>query len=157
MKEVVVLRIRLQSHQVHLTVLQAYTCIQYIDKNESKHSEMGPIQFKRLKFFVRLKFVLFLCSEKIVCFIPIFWRQTVTNPLFPSTLANWRRHSTYRYTCRMNECRLNVFCAGWKLRKWNETKPTQAALFTANSSVCLKYRVSNTVTPTVFHYYFHNH
>jgi len=25
---------RLQSHQVHLIVLQAYTCIQYIHKNE---------------------------------------------------------------------------------------------------------------------------
>jgi len=35
---------RLQSHQVHLTVLQAYTCIQYIHKNESKHSEMGPMR-----------------------------------------------------------------------------------------------------------------
>jgi len=35
---------RLQSHQVHLTVLQAYTCIQYIDKNESKHSDMGPVR-----------------------------------------------------------------------------------------------------------------
>ena len=32
LKEVVVLRIWLQSHQVHLTMLQ----------NESKHSEMGP-------------------------------------------------------------------------------------------------------------------
>jgi len=29
LKEVVVLRIRLQSHQVHLTVLQTYTCMQY--------------------------------------------------------------------------------------------------------------------------------
>jgi len=34
----------LQSHQVHLTVLQAYTCIQYRHKNESKHSEMGPVR-----------------------------------------------------------------------------------------------------------------
>ena len=35
---------RLQSHQVHLTMLQAYTCIQYIRKNEFKHSEMGPVR-----------------------------------------------------------------------------------------------------------------
>jgi len=32
---------RLQSYQVHLTMLQAYTCMQYIHKNESKRSEMG--------------------------------------------------------------------------------------------------------------------
>jgi len=25
-------------------VLQAYTCMQYIHKNESKHSEMGPVR-----------------------------------------------------------------------------------------------------------------
>jgi len=29
LKEVVVLRIRLQSHQVHLTMLQYYRCMQY--------------------------------------------------------------------------------------------------------------------------------
>jgi len=29
LKEVVVLRTRLQSHEVHLTVLQYYTCMQY--------------------------------------------------------------------------------------------------------------------------------
>ena len=29
LKEVVVLRIRLQFHQVHLTMLQYYACIQY--------------------------------------------------------------------------------------------------------------------------------
>jgi len=32
LKEVVVLRIRLESHQVHLTMLQAYTHMQYIHK-----------------------------------------------------------------------------------------------------------------------------
>jgi len=58
LKEVVVLRIRLQYHQVHLTVLQQHN-IQYmaintkyikyirlIHKNESKHSEMGPNETK---------------------------------------------------------------------------------------------------------------
>jgi len=45
---------RLHSHQVHLTVLQTYTCTQYtiIDiihaKNESKHSEMGPLAAMQL-------------------------------------------------------------------------------------------------------------
>ena len=29
LKELVVPRIRLQSHQVHLTMLQTYTCMQY--------------------------------------------------------------------------------------------------------------------------------
>jgi len=36
LKEVVVLRIRLQSHQVHLTVLRYYACMQYTDR----HTEM---------------------------------------------------------------------------------------------------------------------
>ena len=44
---------RLQSHQVHLTVLQAYTCIQYIHKNESKHSEMGPVRQNPMQRTVR--------------------------------------------------------------------------------------------------------
>ena len=44
---------RLQSHQVHLTVLQAYTCIQYIHKNESKHSEMGPVRQNPIQQTVR--------------------------------------------------------------------------------------------------------
>jgi len=44
---------RLQPHQVHLTMLQYYTCMQYTDiqkihtyihKNESKHSEMEPVK-----------------------------------------------------------------------------------------------------------------
>jgi len=30
-------------------VLQAYTCIQYIHKNESKHSEMGPVRQNPIK------------------------------------------------------------------------------------------------------------
>jgi len=49
LKEVVVVRIRLQSHQVHITMLKYYTCMQYtvihkIYKNESKHSQMGPVR-----------------------------------------------------------------------------------------------------------------
>ena len=40
---------RLQSHQVHLTMLRSYTCMQYtvrhkIYKNESKHSEMSSVR-----------------------------------------------------------------------------------------------------------------
>ena len=61
MKEVVVLRIRLQSHQVHLTMLQyynmQYTLIHkihiYIHKNESKHSEMGPVRQNPIQRTVR--------------------------------------------------------------------------------------------------------
>ena len=50
---------RLQSHQVHLTVLQAYTCIQYIHKNESKHSEMGPVRQNPIQRTVR--FFIYVC------------------------------------------------------------------------------------------------
>jgi len=44
---------RLQSHQVHLTVLQAHTCIQYIHENESNHSEMGPVRQNSIQRIVR--------------------------------------------------------------------------------------------------------
>jgi len=36
LKEVVVLTIRLQSHQVHLTVLQYYTCIMHVNNTYTK-------------------------------------------------------------------------------------------------------------------------
>ena len=38
-----VLSIRLQSHQVHLTMLQYYTKYMHT-QNESKHSEIGPVR-----------------------------------------------------------------------------------------------------------------
>jgi len=44
---------RLQSHQVHLIVLQAYTCMQYIHKTESKHSETGPVRQNPIQRTVR--------------------------------------------------------------------------------------------------------
>jgi len=47
LKEVVVLRIRLQSHQVHLTMLQYYNI------NEPKHSEMGPVRQNPIQRTVR--------------------------------------------------------------------------------------------------------
>jgi len=45
LKEVVFLtpKERLQSHQVHLTMLQYYTCMQCTQNNESKQSEMDPM------------------------------------------------------------------------------------------------------------------
>jgi len=50
LKEVVVLRIRLQPHQVHFTVLQTYTMYNEhkirIRNNEYKNSEMGPVRQK---------------------------------------------------------------------------------------------------------------
>jgi len=56
LKEVVVLRIMFQSHQVHLTMLQycnmQYTVIHKIHaytKNESKHNEMGPVRQNRIR------------------------------------------------------------------------------------------------------------
>ena len=56
---------RLQSHQVHLTVLQAYTCIQYIHKNESKHSEIGPVRQNPIQRPVSL----FICVRIALCTI----------------------------------------------------------------------------------------
>jgi len=67
----VVLRIRLQSHQVHLTMLQYYTFMQYtviqkihtyIHKNESKHSEMGPVRQNPIQRPVRSVHVCALCT-----------------------------------------------------------------------------------------------
>jgi len=55
LKEVLVLRIRLQSHQVHLTMLQTYMHTIYNNtcKNESKHSEMGPVRQNPIQRTVR--------------------------------------------------------------------------------------------------------
>jgi len=39
LKEVVVLRIRLLSHQVHLTMLQYYTCMQYTVRHKIIHTQ----------------------------------------------------------------------------------------------------------------------
>ena len=45
LKEVMVLRIRLQSHQVHLTMLQYYTCMQYTVRHKIIHKQLecGPM------------------------------------------------------------------------------------------------------------------
>jgi len=40
--EVVILRMRLQSHQVHLTMLQYYTCMQYTDIQKIHTVETKP-------------------------------------------------------------------------------------------------------------------
>ena len=39
LKEVMVLRIRLQSHQVHLAMLQYYTCMQYTVRHKIIHTQ----------------------------------------------------------------------------------------------------------------------
>jgi len=56
---------RLQSHQVHLTMLQYYTCMQYIHKNESKHSEMGTMRRNQIHRTVSL----FICVCIALCTI----------------------------------------------------------------------------------------
>jgi len=45
LKEVVVLRIRLQSHQVHLTMLQCYASMQYTVRHKIIHTQLeyGPM------------------------------------------------------------------------------------------------------------------
>jgi len=58
---------RLQSHQVHLTVLQAYTCIQYIYKNESKHREMGPVRQNPIQRTVRSVHMCVHCTVHNCC------------------------------------------------------------------------------------------
>ena len=58
---------RLQSHQVHLTVLQAYTCIQYIHNNESKHSEMGPVRQNPIQRTVRSVHMCVHCTVHNCC------------------------------------------------------------------------------------------
>ena len=68
-----VLMIRLQSHQVHLTTLQYCTCMQYtvrhkiihIHKNEFKHSEMGPVRQNPIQRTVSL----FICVCIALCTI----------------------------------------------------------------------------------------
>jgi len=44
---------RLQSHQVHLTMLQYYTCMQCTQNNESMHSEMVPVRQNPIQRTVR--------------------------------------------------------------------------------------------------------
>jgi len=46
LKEVTVLRIRLQSHQVHLTMLQYYTCIQYTVRHKITYTKMNLSRVK---------------------------------------------------------------------------------------------------------------
>ena len=58
---------RLQSHQVHLTVLQAYTCIKYIHKNESKHSEMGLVRQNPIQRPVRSVHMCVHCTVHDCC------------------------------------------------------------------------------------------
>ena len=60
LKEVVVLRIRLQSHQVHLTMLQYYTVHMHAmytkyntHNNESTHSEIGSVRQNPIQRTVR--------------------------------------------------------------------------------------------------------
>jgi len=58
---------RLQSHQVHLTLLQAYTCIQYIHKNESKYSEIGPVRQNPIQRTVRYVHMCVHCTVHNCC------------------------------------------------------------------------------------------
>jgi len=58
---------RLQSHQVHLTVFQAYTCIQYILKNESNDSEMGPVRQNPIQRTVRSVHMCVHCTVHNCC------------------------------------------------------------------------------------------
>ena len=58
---------RLQSHQVHLTVLQAYTCIIYIYINEPKHSEMGPVRQNPIQRTVRSVHMCVHCTVHNCC------------------------------------------------------------------------------------------
>jgi len=59
---------RLQSHQVHLTMLQFYTCMQsYIYKNESKHSKMGPVRQNPIQRTVRSVHVCVRCTLHNCC------------------------------------------------------------------------------------------
>jgi len=61
------LKDRLQSHQVHLTMLQAYTRIQYIHKNESKHSEMGQVRQNPIQRTVRSVHMCVHCTVHNCC------------------------------------------------------------------------------------------
>jgi len=63
---------RLQSHQVHLTMLQYYTCMQYtiiqkthtyIHKNRSKHSETGPVRQNPIQRSVRCVHMCVHCAQ----------------------------------------------------------------------------------------------
>jgi len=74
LKEVVVLSIRLQSHQVHLTMLQSYTCMQYTVihqytkyKSESKHSEMGLVRQNPIQRTVRSVHMCLCCTMHNCC------------------------------------------------------------------------------------------
>jgi len=68
---------RLQSHQVHLTVLEYYTCImQYtviqkihtcVHKNESKNSEMGPVRQNPIQRTVRCVHMCVHCTMHNCC------------------------------------------------------------------------------------------
>jgi len=63
---------RLQSHQVHLAMLQYYTCMQYtiiqkihtyMHKNEPKHSEMGPVRQNPIQRTVRSVHICVHCAQ----------------------------------------------------------------------------------------------
>jgi len=82
---------RLQSHQVHLTMLQAYTSIQYIHKNESKHSEMGPMRQNPIQRTVRSVHMCVHCTVHNCC-TQYYTEQTWQFSLLPSRSFALRPH-----------------------------------------------------------------
>jgi len=58
---------RPQPHQAHLTMLQYYTCMQYVHKNESKHSEMGPVRLNPIQRTVRSVHMCVHCTVHNCC------------------------------------------------------------------------------------------
>ena len=73
LKEVMVLRIRLQSHQVHLTMLQYYTCMQCTVRHKIIHTQ--KMNLSRVKWAQwdktqsRELSVLFICVCSSLCTI----------------------------------------------------------------------------------------
>ena len=89
LKEVVVLRVRLQSHKVHLIMLQyytmQYTVIHKIHKNESKHSEMSPLRQNPIQRTVRSVHVCALYCAQLLHSALLYRTDVITT----SGYATW--------------------------------------------------------------------
>ena len=77
---------RLQSHQVHLTMLQYHTCMQCIQSNESTHSEMDPVRQNQIQRTVRSVHTCVHCTVHNCC-TQLHTTDLIIFPLTLQTIA----------------------------------------------------------------------
>jgi len=99
------------SHQVHLSMLQAYTCMQYTvkhkihtyTKKESKHSEMGPVRQNPIQRTVRSVHVCALhCAQVLhrtdLIIFPLTLQTITTAPMISICGKGLRSHKITHLT-----------------------------------------------------------